>query len=230
MFASAHTVAFVNLDQYFEHTEAKLNELGDMYLCISYDSDLLAFEHFLGYVRKWIEFAQKHPTLTLEIRSKSANFKSINDLKPVNNVILAWTLSPEIISQKYEHKAPSLNARIKSMQEAVNSGWCVRLCLDPLILVPDWQDHYSELITRLASSIELSKLSNIYLGAFRLNNSHYLAIKNKRKKSALFNGNVNYIIKDQILSYSELEQESVKSFVTNKLITAGALDEQISWI
>lgn len=43
-----------------------------MYVCISYDADLLAMEAVTGYVRLWSAYAAKHENLKLEIRTKCA--------------------------------------------------------------------------------------------------------------------------------------------------------------
>ena len=57
MYQSANIVIFVNIEDFFEAVDRELSFLGSMYLCTSYDTDLLALEGILPYSRKWIEFA-----------------------------------------------------------------------------------------------------------------------------------------------------------------------------
>ena len=56
----ANIVIFVNLKDYFEATREAIRQRADpsnpLYLAISYDTDLLAFESIVPYSRKWIEF------------------------------------------------------------------------------------------------------------------------------------------------------------------------------
>ncbi|NSW91737.1 MAG: hypothetical protein HPY74_13895 [Firmicutes bacterium] len=94
MYTTANIVIFVNIEDFFSEVENLLRE-HSVYLCISYDTDILAFENVIGYGRKWIDFAKKHENLKIEIRTKSANFKAIEDIDAQENVILAWTLSPD---------------------------------------------------------------------------------------------------------------------------------------
>ena len=37
-----------------------------IYLCVSYDADLVAIESLTGFVREWIAFTKKHENLTLK--------------------------------------------------------------------------------------------------------------------------------------------------------------------
>ncbi|MCB0320264.1 MAG: hypothetical protein KDD60_05005, partial [Bdellovibrionales bacterium] len=68
MFRSAHLVVFVNNETFLAETEQALQRLGEMYVCLSYDTDLLAFENLLGYCKEWIEFTRVQTGLTIEIR------------------------------------------------------------------------------------------------------------------------------------------------------------------
>ncbi|WP_330587568.1 spore photoproduct lyase family protein [Anaerocolumna sedimenticola] len=130
MYPSANLVIFVNLEDIFHEAENLLKSY-PVYLCISYDTDLLALENRLGYVKEWHGFAGSHPDLTIELRTKSANFHVLNHLKPINNFILAWTLTPDSIQKTYEHHTPALNVRLECIKKAITKGYTVRLCFDP---------------------------------------------------------------------------------------------------
>ncbi|MCB0318940.1 MAG: hypothetical protein KDD56_09300, partial [Bdellovibrionales bacterium] len=106
MYPSANLVFFVNGEDFMNEVDKKREVESPIYLCISYDSDLLALESLIPLCRRWIEFVNTRPDVFIEIRTKSANFKQINDIKPINNVILAWTISPKEIAKKYETKTP----------------------------------------------------------------------------------------------------------------------------
>ena len=55
MYPSANIVIFVNIEDIFEELHRMLSE-HPVYLCVSYDTDLLAFEAMTGYVREWEHF------------------------------------------------------------------------------------------------------------------------------------------------------------------------------
>ncbi|HCX65536.1 MAG TPA: DNA repair photolyase, partial [Eubacteriaceae bacterium] len=70
MHPSGNIVFFVNLEDYFHEIERILKK-HPLFLSVSYDTDLLTFERYLQYGKGWIEFANEHPNLTLELRTKS---------------------------------------------------------------------------------------------------------------------------------------------------------------
>ena len=134
MYNSENSVFFVNTQDFFDAVLPYLNK--PTLIAISYDTDTLAIESLTSHTKEWIEFAAKHPNLHLEIRTKSANFKAIKSLRSrdtshvSDQVVLAWTLSPQKIIDLYEHKTPSLQKRLASLKEAIDEGWRVRVCID----------------------------------------------------------------------------------------------------
>ncbi|XDD50392.1 radical SAM protein [Leptospira sp. WS92.C1] len=186
MYSSANLVVFVNNEDYIRETAEQLKLSKPLYLCISYDTDLLALENTLGYCKEWIEFANIHPDLIVELRTKSANFKSIARLKPTSNIILAWTLSPESVIAEHEPLTPRLSSRLKNIKEALEAGWQVRLCLDPILNVPKWKSIYSDFISRIFEQIPGDKLREISLGVFRMNSDYFKNSKKRRPDSYLF--------------------------------------------
>jgi len=166
LYASANIVAFVNAEDAFgEITRALKNK--KPYLCVSYDTDLLAMEHILGTARKWIRFARENPLIMMEIRTKSANYNAIADLAPAPNVILAWSLSPEGYINAYESGAPGLGARLKNINRAADGGWNVRLCVDPLLYLPGCADVYRSFIKETFAQIPADKILDISFGPLR---------------------------------------------------------------
>jgi spore photoproduct lyase len=93
LYPSANTVLFVNLEDAFEQLRSYLGR--DTLVATSYDTDTLAIESLTHQTSMWLEFAAHHPHLHLEIRTKSANIKSLKSITPNPRVTLAWTLSPQ---------------------------------------------------------------------------------------------------------------------------------------
>ncbi len=200
MYNSANIVMFVNSQEFFDAVDEKLNN-HPVYLCISYDTDLLAFENILPHCSRWIEFARTRPGLTIEIRTKSANYKSIGELKPHDGVILAWSLSPAPIAEKYEKGAAPIHSRINSITNAVSAGWRVRLCFDPVLKVGDWEKTYSEFFRSTFESLDASKVFDISLGAFRMNRDYLSRIRAMREDSDILY--YPFSIDDQSVGYED---------------------------
>lgn len=208
MYSSANLVVFINLEDIFEEVK-KLLEIHPVYLCISYDTDLLALEGILGYVREWIAFAKCHLELTIEIRTKSANFHAIKDIAPSPNVILAWTLSPDIITNNFEHNTPPLQSRLKAITEAMTNGYQVRLCFDPMLYVYDFYAIYKEFISEVFSVINYEQLFDVSIGVFRVSNDYL----KRMRKQRLFSSIVQYPY-EQTNGVSHYGNEKTKEMIT----------------
>ncbi len=216
MFPSANLVFFVNWEDYFKETESFLEKNHSLYLALSYDTDLLATETFFPANLAWIEFARKKPNLLLEIRTKSANFHVLKNLSPIPNAILAWTISPSEISEKIEKKAPSLEARLTSIRSAIDTGWKVRICLDPILRVKDWKAIYSEFIGLLSERLNLNSIFDLSLGTFRMNSEFLSNIQTLRTDASLLY--YPFVKHNGIASYSVDESQEMVQFLRNLLL------------
>lgn len=214
MFSSANLVAFVNREDFIANASKEL--AGDpAYLCVSYDTDLLALEDLFGYCRMWNEFAHANPHVTIEIRTKSAAIKALIPFTPAPNVILAWTLSPESVAKQFEHGTPSTEARIKSIKIAQEHGWNVRICLDPILRTTGWQEHYPELINHMAQTLDLAALVDISVGVFRINGSYLREMQQRTPHSRLVT--YPYTVENGAASYAQDERVEMLTLITDHL-------------
>lgn len=214
MYPSGHVVVFVNLEDYFAELELLLKE-HPVYLCISYDTDLLALEQTFSFVSKWLCFAKKQPDLTLEIRTKSGNpsvFESLanlyNDTEArKSNIIFAWTVSPEELCQTTEHGAASLPLRLKALNAAKQAGFSVRLCFDPMIFHSGWKTSYSTLVDTVFSTVSAKDLYDASIGVFRISTEYLKNMRKKRPDSAIVQ--YPYITEHGVSHYGNLSEEMV---------------------
>jgi spore photoproduct lyase len=216
MYNSSHIVIFVNLEDFFSETEKVLREENKITLCISYDTDLLALERYVPYTSKWIEFAKNNPNLTIEIRTKSNSYIKISHLKPIDNVILAWTLSPDEIVKDIEKDTPTLNRRLKSLCDATSDGWNTRICLDPILYVKNWKNIYSNLISKIVENPELKNISDITFGVFRINSEYLKKIKKMRVDSKIIYH--PYKKYGSVETYKKEIQLRIEDYILNELL------------
>ncbi len=184
MYPSANIVIFVNIEDYFFETEELLKKY-PVYLCISYDTDLLAFENILDFVKEWLAFAGLHPDLTVELRTKSASLSVLDRLTPHNNFILAWTLTPDILRKEYEHHTPSLEERLCCIEKAIDRGFGVRLCFDPLLYRKDWRNIYEDMIKTVFHRLPADKIKDVSLGVFRVSQEYLKQMRKQRTDSVI---------------------------------------------
>ena len=248
MYPSGNMVIFLNLRDIFSEVEALLKE-HPVYLCVSYDSDLMAIEKLTGYVSEWIGFTNRHPKLTIEIRTKAGNidFSSLvkgsgegkccrtesNDgpdeapgnvnasddreqwsyVNPRN--IFAFTLSPDYVVKHYEHKTGSLEGRLKSVKEALELGFSVRLCFDPMIFCPDWRDDYGKMMDKVFTEVPVDKIYDFSVGSFRLSEEYLKNMRRNMPDSAV----VQYPYENDhgVYHYSQKLTDEMETWMVDRL-------------
>ena len=214
MYPSANLVIFVNLEDYFLQVEQMLKE-HPLYLCVSYDTDLLAMETLAGYAGEWCGFAEKHDNLKLELRTKCAGKRLAENLRPVPGVIYALTLSPQAVIDSYEHHTPSLAARLSFAAELIRAGCQVRLCFDPMIYLPDWKEHYAQMLQQVCEAIDMEQLVDVSVGTFRISQDYLKKMRKQEPDCALVwfpfqNENGYYHYPRQLM-------EEMEHFLTDRL-------------
>ncbi len=213
MYPSANLVVFVNLEELFEQVEVLLQK-HPVYLCVSYDTDLLALEGLLGYTAEWINFASAHPKLTIEVRTKSANYPILKELQPRDNVILAWTLSPQRLAESLEHHVPSIQQRLECIKLAILRGFRVRLCFDPMLYCSDWRKQYQEMMDMVFSGIAVDKIEDVSVGVFRISQDYLKKMRKQAQDCAI----IQYPYENDkgVYHYSnELTNEMISFAVSN---------------
>lgn len=184
MYPSGNLVVFVNLEDFFVEIE-KVLEKHEMYICVSYDADMLALEDIVHYGKLWADFCMQHENLTIEIRTKGT-FSFAWLQIPINErIVMAFTLSPQYVIDTYEHKTPNLMQRIKMIQKAQACGMPIRICLDPIIVFPSWKQAYTDLIQTLKENIDFQYVKDISVGSFRISKNYLSLMRNQYPNSAV---------------------------------------------
>lgn len=210
MYPSGNIVIFVNLEDTIAEVE-KMLKLHSVYLCVTYDTDLMAMEGITGFLHRWIETAARYDKLKIEIRTKSANFKAISDIKCCENVILAWTLSPEEIVSEFEKNTPALKQRLDSVCEAIDNGWKVRLCFDPLLYVKDWRALYRKCVETTFEAINGREINDVSIGVFRVSKEYFKLMNKLRPASKVLS--YPFSTEEGICSYNKKHIDDMISFV-----------------
>jgi len=183
VYPSAHIVIFVNLEDTFKQLE---NIKDDIFLTISYDTDLLLFEGITGFVKEWYNFVKDKPNITIELRTKSSSYTFIEKLAPIKNFIIAWNLSPQEIIKKHEINSSFLQSRIRAANILLYKGWSTRLCFDPLIFQNDYQFIYEKFFKEVFEEIDSQKLLDVSIGSFRIGKDYYKNFEKRRPLSPIF--------------------------------------------
>jgi len=195
MYPSSNIVLFVNVEDFFAQVDTKLQEVGQLFVSISYDTDVLALEGVFHLAKKWIEFA-KNRALKIEIRTKATNVHKL----PLNdNVILSFSLSPQIVIDRYEHKTPSLQSRINAIQSVIKRGYKPSIAIDPIIKIDNYEQVYKEFVESIFAQINPNDIQGVIIGSFRMNSSQFKNIKKTGLVSDILYD--DYLVKNSTVQY-----------------------------
>ena len=209
VYSSGNIVIFVDIENVFEEVEELYNKLKTLYLCVSYDTDLLAIESICGFSEKWYYFIENKKDLKIELRTKSGNIDKFLNLKPLDNFIIAFTLSPENIALKNEKYTASFKNRVRAIKELQEKGWKVRICIDPLIYSDNFEENYSQMIEYLFNEIDKEKVIDISIGVFRISKEYLKKMRNQNQNSEILYYPFECI--DGVYTYSD----KIKSYMIN---------------
>ena len=165
--------------------------------------------------------------LLTEIRTKSAPGKIWEELTPYKNVIFAFTLSPAGIIERYEHGTPSLSARIESAAKALDRGFPVRLCFDPIIVCSSWREAYADMVSQVSSSIDMRKLVDVSVGSFRISAEYLGRMRRAMPGSALVQ--YPYEISSGYYHYPRKLMEDMEGFLTGQLAAHMDKEQIFRW-
>ena len=208
MFNSAHYVIFVNYDDFLLNIKDKLNNSSNNICFFSgYDCDSLALEDITGFIEYFVEKFVKLNNVTLEIRSKSTNIKSIKKYHPSNKIIPAFSLNPENSITLHEQNTPKLINRINAIKELQNLGWNIGIRFDPFF----WYGEISKMsifFEELFKSINKNRIHSVTIGNFRMTNSYL-------KRMVKIKPTDPYILEKQLLQILPSKNDDTEVKITN---------------
>ena len=219
MFNSANFLVFVNYEDFFEEIDSILTKNPNKKICFfsGYDCDSLALEKITNFLSSFLIFFEQRKNAFLEVRTKSTNIEVFKKIKPINNVIIAYSLNPEDIIQKYEQKTPTFAKRLESLHLLQSLGWKVGIRFDPIFVSHSNINIYNRFLENIFLKINPNTLHSVTIGQFRMaNNFLNKILKIRTSESLEFLELHNNKLKKKE-SYS-LFKRKLKNFVSAKKI------------
>ena len=128
-------------------------------------ADSLMFEgnkkSFINFIVPFFEQQNKHKILLLTKSDRIQNLLRLNFHK---QVVASFSLNAIPVAKEWELKAPSIEKRIVAAKALYDKGYEVRIRIDPMVPVNDWEKLYIELIDILFNSFIPERIT---LGSLR---------------------------------------------------------------
>lgn len=188
-FRSAHYVLFVD----YEAAAARLVEVATTFpyettFFTGHECDSLALEAVTGFADHILGLFTDLPEATLELRTKSAHFAPLLSRQPIDNVVVAASLTPEAISAAVEHGVPPLAQRLQGLRQLADEGWRLGLRFEPLLYVDGYRELYRGLVESVFDVLDPLELHSVSFAPFRLPADHFRAIERLYPGEPLFAG------------------------------------------
>jgi len=116
-------------------------------------------EHLTRAAREFIPWIGNTENGYLFMLTKSDNVDDILDLPHNNRTIIAWSMNNEMVSRKFEIRAPPFERRLSAAVKVQKAGYPVRIRLDPIVPFEGWEKAYLETIKQIFSKITPERIT-----------------------------------------------------------------------
>jgi len=218
MYRSANYVLFVNYEDFASEIRSVVHQSeGDIcYFYSGYDCDSLALEPVTQFVDQFLPVFSRLPNSILELRTKSTQIRNLLERPAQENVVIAFSFTPDNISTALEYKVASVQKRITAMKKLQQKGWLVGLRFDPLIYEDGFSKQYAELFEKVFSQIDVTRIHSVSLGAFRLPESYYRRMQQLYPNEMLFAARIEQ--RNGMAGYSQELEASMIQECENMLL------------
>ena len=125
-------------------------------------SDSLLLGDDYGTLSALASFAEKHPNIVLEMKSKAG--RDVFNRPWPRNMVFTWSLNAPTIIEKEEHFTASLSERLRMAQKARDNGNLVGFHIHPMFYFKGWEKEYGEVVEAIVSTFRPEEICMIGIG------------------------------------------------------------------
>jgi len=219
MFRSAHYLLFVNyqdfVDEIIDVAEQHRNDEKPVWFFSGYDCDSLAYEPVTQFARHFLDAFESLPNAVLELRTKSTQIRSLLERTALDNVVVAYSLSPHEVADAIEQGAPPLEKRVQALKKLQDHGWRIGIRFDPIIWHQDYQRQYSAVVSHVFEQLDANNIDSVTLGGFRLPKGFYKTMRRLHPEHWLFSAGLNE--QQGMVSYHQAVENEIFEHVSEQL-------------
>ena len=128
-------------------------------------SDSLVWGNKHGVLDALFQFADQHPNIVLEFKTKSKNIDYFLEHQVPSNVFCSWSINPPTIIQNEEHFTASLEERLQAARQLADQGIKVAFHFHPIVYYHNWDKDYPCLASRLIELFSPEEVVFVSLGS-----------------------------------------------------------------
>ncbi len=151
-------------------------------------TDSLALDHLVGWSELLLPEFTRRKNIMLELKTKTNNIKKLLDLDIRKRIVVSWTLNSPFITVNEEHRAASLEKRLKAARRCQEEGFVLGFHFDPLVFHSNWQESYLKTVDLLDKYIDPKGIIWISMGSMRFMPKLKEIIKNRHPRTNVLKG------------------------------------------
>lgn len=181
-----YLTVYANIEQLFDEFSTLLRAQQQFVRIGSGEfSDSLSLDPLTGYAGLLVPFLRQFSNVLFEFRTKSDLVEQLLDLDPQGRVMVSWSLNPEPVIQREEHKTASLAARLRAAQCCRDAGYKIGLHFDPVLYYPGWEADYEPFIEQIFSVLAPEDVTYMSMGSLRFAPSLKKVVQQRFPKNRL---------------------------------------------
>lgn len=174
-------------------------------------SDSLMWGNREGVLDALFKFAKKYPNVILEFKTKSNNIAYLLENEVPKNIIVTWSLNPQIIIDNEEHLTASLEQRIDAAKQLRDKGVLVGFHFHPIVVYENYLDDYTKIAKDLVREFKVNEVVLISMGTLTFIKPVIKKLRERELKSKILqmpfetiNGKQSYPLETKIEMFKTL--------------------------
>lgn len=225
-FNSPDIVLFINHEEIIAEMEKTLkdNPNTSVWFHAGEFSDSLALTHLTGELELYHDFCKKNPRAIIELRTKSVNTRALENLEPLPNLIVSFSLSPKEMAKRVDLKTPSIEGRLRSMRKLKELGHKIAAHFDPIIFEDKFKENYATLLKEMSDLNPA--LEYLSLGVVRFTKDVFRETEKNYPDSLIhsgpmiksFDGKVRYPRPMRMWMMNSIKEECIKAGIPSERV------------
>lgn len=209
---------YSNIDQALEELDQMTSEFKGLSFRVGTGEviDSLSLDPLTLYSHDLIDFFKSRPHLTLEFKTKSDFVDQFLEKEHAKNVIVSWSVNPQLIIESEEHKTASLEKRLLAAKKCLEKNFKISFHIDPLIWHPQWQDSYADLVDKITTLFTPEDIPYMSLGALRFQPEQRWIMKERFPLNSFVNQAEVFEGTDKKLRYDQNLRNQMFSFIIER--------------
>lgn len=148
-------------------------------------SDSLLWGNKQNVLADLFSWAERHPNVILELKTKSANTHYLLENPVPPNVICTWSMNAETIVRNEELRTAPLQARISAARKVADRGILVGFHLHPIVAFQGWELEYPALVAQLTECFRSDEVALVSMGTLTFIKPVMKQLRERKQKSKI---------------------------------------------